>query len=424
MGRSRFGWAVGVIAPWCLGLGVVVSFTAAAGQDASIGASVAARGAAFVAAPVDLIPSIASLRQSFGLNRPAKGRVLLASLQIGDKADLIANPDEIEPRKDLKKGVRDFPAVDRTRRGDPTIGLRPTLDTRLRKRGGLEAYRATELALSPAGALAFDGFAPSSGPVPGPESVSFFEPPEQRAPAVLPENSSSSGAATSATTTRPTLRSGLGRANVYDGASPATPRAVALASATPAPADTPVNATALVQTRPEDKAPDQTIARAEPAPPAQAAPGPHGDQPDYASLIDPSHEGREEYCLAQAIYFEARSEPEAGQAAVAQVVLNRVSSGLYPSTICGVVFQNASRYKACQFSFACEGRSLRITEPAPWAAARRIAKDVLQGRTYVKDVGAATHYHAAYVRPHWSRLLKRTDKIGQHIFYKLRPGQT
>jgi spore germination cell wall hydrolase CwlJ-like protein len=70
---------------------------------------------------------------------------------------------------------------------------------------------------------------------------------------------------------------------------------------------------------------------------------------------------KEQRCLAEAVYFEARSEPEAGQAAVAQVVLNRVRSGLYPTSVCGVVYQNRHRHLACQFTFACEGKALRTT---------------------------------------------------------------
>ena len=76
-------------------------------------------------------------------------------------------------------------------------------------------------------------------------------------------------------------------------------------------------------------------------------------------------------CLAEAIYFESRGEPETGQAAVAQVVLNRVRSGIFPANVCGVVYQDRNRPFACQFSFACEGRSLRIEEPGPWAVATR-----------------------------------------------------
>jgi spore germination cell wall hydrolase CwlJ-like protein len=106
------------------------------------------------------------------------------------------------------------------------------------------------------------------------------------------------------------------------------------------------------------------------------------------------------------------------------VVLNRVKSGLYPSSICGVVYQNRHRHLACQFTFACEGKALRIGESESWDRAKRVASAVLEGKTYLADVGGATHYHANYVRPYWARRLKKMDVIGRHIFYKLRPGQT
>ena len=153
------------------------------------------------------------------------------------------------------------------------------------------------------------------------------------------------------------------------------PRAVALSSTTPAPADaTPVEVDAVAgipQAAPAQKSTVDTtvVARSE--------------RPDYASLIDQDQAAREQRCLAEAVYFEARSEPEEGQAAVAQVVLNRVSSGLYPSTVCGVVFQNRQRHNACQFSFACDGRALRVNEPEAWRTAVRIAAAVIDGKTYV-----------------------------------------
>ena len=98
---------------------------------------------------------------------------------------------------------------------------------------------------------------------------------------------------------------------------------------------------------------------------------------------------------------------------MAQVVLNRVRSGLYPSSICGVVYQNRHHYNACQFSFACEGKSLRITEPEAWRTAVTVAEGVASGATYLSDVGGATHYHANYVRPRWARSLVKMDVIGQ-----------
>ena len=149
-----------------------------------------------------------------------------------------------------------------------------------------------------------------------------------------------------------------------------------------------------------------------------------GQVPTYANLLEGENAASEQRCLSEAVYFEARSEPEEGQAAVAQVVLNRVMSGLYPTSICGVVFQNQQRRNACQFSFACEGHALHVTESEAWDRAVRVAREVLEGAAYVSDVGDATHYHANYVRPRWARHLVRTDKIGRHIFYKLRPGQT
>jgi hypothetical protein len=69
-----------------------------------------------------------------------------------------------------------------------------------------------------------------------------------------------------------------------------------------------------------------------------------------------------ERCLANAIYFEARSEPLKGQIAVAQVVMNRVFSGFYPNDVRGVIYQNAHRHLACQFTFACDGKSKAINE--------------------------------------------------------------
>ncbi len=203
-----------------------------------------------------------------------------------------------------------------------------------------------------------------------------------------------------------------------DGSTPAVPRAVALSSTTPAPADaTPIEVAAASLVIPGFS--PRTDRKEEARPDA-----PSDTRHRYADLIDPEAMNREHRCLAEAVYFEARSEPEAGQAAVAQVVLNRVKSGLYPTNVCGVVYQNRHRYMGCQFSFACEGKSLRITDGPSWQTATRIASAVIDGRTYLSEVGGATHYHADYVKPGWSRRLTRKDVIGRHIFYQLKRGQT
>jgi spore germination cell wall hydrolase CwlJ-like protein len=127
-----------------------------------------------------------------------------------------------------------------------------------------------------------------------------------------------------------------------------------------------------------------------------------------------------EKCLADAVYFESRGEPERGQIAVAQVVINRVFSGFYPEDVCGTVYQNAHRYLACQFTFACEGKKLVVDEPDAWARATWIAREMLDGKLWLAEVGKATHYHAYWVKPDWIREMRKIDRIGVHTFYRPR----
>ena len=135
---------------------------------------------------------------------------------------------------------------------------------------------------------------------------------------------------------------------------------------------------------------------------------------------------RERLCLAQAVYFESRGEPEAGQWAVAQVVLNRAEDGRYPSNICGVVFQGASLGSNCQFSFACDGRSdvggtgNRITRES-WLKANLIAfeayKRYLEGETFGDLPSSTLFFHARRVSPQWASSYRQVASIGEHIFY-------
>jgi hypothetical protein len=127
-----------------------------------------------------------------------------------------------------------------------------------------------------------------------------------------------------------------------------------------------------------------------------------------------------EKCLADAVYFESRGEVERGQVAVAQVVINRVFSGYYPEDVCGTVYQNAHRHLACQFTFACEGKSLTVNDQPSWARATRIARDMLDGKIWLNEVGKATHYHAYWVKPAWVREMRTLQKIGVHTFYRPR----
>ena len=127
-----------------------------------------------------------------------------------------------------------------------------------------------------------------------------------------------------------------------------------------------------------------------------------------------------EKCLANAVYFEARSEPVRGQIAVAQVVMNRAFSTFYPNDVCGVVYQNAHRHLACQFTFACDGIPDVVNDAESWERAKTIAKETLDGKLWLSEVGKATHYHASYVNPWWVRAMRKHAKIGLHHFYRPR----
>ncbi len=134
------------------------------------------------------------------------------------------------------------------------------------------------------------------------------------------------------------------------------------------------------------------------------------------------HAESERLCLTQALYHEARGESREGQLAVADVIVNRAMSRKYPSTICGVVFQNADkgRYR-CQFTFACDGRSDVGTERRAWANAQRLAENTYskflsgqQNGVVPRDV---LYYHTTAVAPRWSQTFRRVAAIGSHIFY-------
>jgi len=129
---------------------------------------------------------------------------------------------------------------------------------------------------------------------------------------------------------------------------------------------------------------------------------------------------KSEKCLANAVYFEARGEPVRGQIAVAQVVMNRVFSPFYPNDVCGVVYQNADRHNACQFTFACDGIPDVVTEPEAWARAKHIARDMLDGKLWMPEVAKSTHYHAYWVHPDWVAEMKKIYKLGVHTFYRPR----
>ncbi len=369
MGRSRIGWAAWSVAPWALAIGVLLSITAEAGQEPARYTSAFDRASLMNRLdPVRRAIALAQ-RQSAVDEEGQPWPLVQARLVVGDPGDF-GDSGEIEPNAALKTSAAHFPSVDRTKKGDPFLGLRSGFDARGRSSPDFARSRMF-------GTRAPDEFDPrhSMSPV-GPDNPDAVRQP-------LP----------------PTFT---------DGATPGVSLEFALNSSSPTPNDGVVVSVELDQNATGTTVAGQSVF-------------PNG-KPDYATLIDTKDSQRQMRCLAEAIYFEARSEPEAGQAAVAEVVLNRVRSGLYPTTVCGVVYQDRNRPFACQFSFACEGKSLRIEEPGPWAVASRIADEVVSGKTFLPQVADAVNYHAAYVAPFWRGYLKRVDRIGAHIFYAMRDG--
>ena len=122
-------------------------------------------------------------------------------------------------------------------------------------------------------------------------------------------------------------------------------------------------------------------------------------------------------CLTEAIYFEGRGESSAGQAAIAEVILNRVDSSSYPDLICDVVRQGENNGRLCQFSYRCDGKSETMFNPRAQKRANDVARAVLRGKLR-NFTDRATHYHAVNVRPYWARKLVKTARIGNHIFYR------
>tara|TARA_R100000008_G_C3521019_1_gene133981 strand:- start:124 stop:639 length:516 start_codon:yes stop_codon:yes gene_type:complete len=146
-------------------------------------------------------------------------------------------------------------------------------------------------------------------------------------------------------------------------------------------------------------------------------------------------------CLAKNIYFEAKSQSFAGQAAVALVVLNRVKDKRYPNTVCDVIYEGPTyeswktrkipelskkervyypRRDRCQFSWYCDGKADKVREESAYQKAHKIAWLVLHGHIFDFTEGA-THYHADYVSPKWNKQknMIKIVLIDNHIFYRL-----
>ena len=122
-------------------------------------------------------------------------------------------------------------------------------------------------------------------------------------------------------------------------------------------------------------------------------------------------------CLSEALYFEARGETVKGQFAVAEVIKNRVNSKRFPSSFCAVINQGTGKKYQCQFTYTCDGHAEVIREPKAYQRVSKVARAMIDDRAPPVTNGA-THYHTTAVRPRWSRVFKRTTRIGVHLFYR------
>ena len=140
-------------------------------------------------------------------------------------------------------------------------------------------------------------------------------------------------------------------------------------------------------------------------------------RPFSTANASPTDRARALQCLTAAIYYEAATEPDAGQQAVAQVILNRVRHPAFPATVCGVVYQGSERTTGCQFSYACDGSMARAPSRTYWLRAMKVAAAALNGHVFA-PVGLATHYHTYAVTPSWNRSLVMTAALGAHFFHR------
>ncbi len=292
MGRSRVFWAIGTVAPWCLGAGLAVSFPAGAGQDAAIGGNIAGLTVTRTLAPSDIVPHtslpLIAPAGAFGASANV-GLIHLASLKTGNEQEAFDPvPDEIEPRIVLKAEKFGFPRPDRSNKGDPFIGLRPTFDAKLRSKGSLKRLIADQQIYS-GDVLGFEGF---EKPAPSPVADEYGASP-------------ASGADTSPTTPVSVLamhnQAPLVSREVsrhLDGTSPAVQRAIALSSSTPVDAGAAVKVVFARELLNDGNKNPQGAQKPEKTDLARTV-----HKPNYSAMIARANEPAQRKCLAQAIYF-------------------------------------------------------------------------------------------------------------------------
>ncbi len=152
---------------------------------------------------------------------------------------------------------------------------------------------------------------------------------------------------------------------------------------------------------------------------------PAENRPEVGSIMSfkqlsalPKATGNAEWaCLSEALYFEARGESFKGISAVAEVIVNRRNSGLFPGSVCRVINQGVGGKRGCQFSYKCDGHKEVFRERGAYTRVAKIARLVLDG-AMPQVTGGALYYHTKAVRPSWSRKFHRTANVGAHYFYR------
>lgn len=120
------------------------------------------------------------------------------------------------------------------------------------------------------------------------------------------------------------------------------------------------------------------------------------------------------YFMAEAIYFEAASEPIQCQIYVAQVVDTRRWSHLYPNTVEEVVWQDR------QFSYTKDGKHEKMLDNKSRWLAIRIAREVLSGVSPSNGQGALFYFNPDLANPGWQHDYELAYTCGKHNFYTMR----
>jgi len=138
-----------------------------------------------------------------------------------------------------------------------------------------------------------------------------------------------------------------------------------------------------------------------------------------AGYVSAAERTRDLECLTRNIYWEASSEPFESKTGVAQVTINRMNSGKFPNSVCGVVYQKNIFYEkvVCQFSWFCENNyKTRPVDAVAWKESEEVAKKVLLENFRLASLRDALFYHATTISPGWRK--EKLATLGNHIFYR------